>query len=85
MLGVSETEWADYLEANFPVGVKWENYGKNWQVHCQRNASYFDMEDAEDFYRYFNYTNFNVKAKVASGFLANPHSSSQLDRDGDQV
>jgi len=56
LLGCSIKFFKEYLEAQFTVGMNWDNYGL-WHIDHIKPCASFDLSKAEEQSRCFNYTN----------------------------
>lgn len=86
VLGCTIPEFVAYAETLMAPGMTWENKHEKWQFKVVTARDRL-APPAEEFYRYYNYTNLKPvwKVRKAKGFIADPTKTSPLDRDGDQV
>ena len=57
-LGCSPTFLKKYLEKKFKSGMNWKNYGpKGWHVDHIKPLSKFNIENIEEQYKAFHYSN----------------------------
>lgn len=58
LLGCTVEEFKAYIESQFKDGMSWENYGHSvWHLDHKIPCSFFDLTDAEQQKKCFNYTN----------------------------
>lgn len=56
-VGCSVEELKKHIEAKFESGMKWENYGKVWEIDHIKPCASFDLTKKEEFSRCFHYSN----------------------------
>lgn len=57
-LGCTTEELRAYLEAQFRLGMSWDNYGKGgWEIDHITPLASFDLTDREQFLKACHYTN----------------------------
>ena len=56
-LGCSIGEYCIYLESKFDIGMNWENQGEYWEIDHIKPISSFNLDNEEDLYKVFHYTN----------------------------
>lgn len=58
LLGCSLEQFRNHVEAQFTIGMTWENYGKNgWELDHIIPCSFFNLINPEEQKKCFNYTN----------------------------
>ena len=57
LIGCTGAELAAHIEKQFKRGMTWENYGSNWHVDHITPLSYFDMSNADEQRRAWNWQN----------------------------
>lgn len=85
VLGCSIPDFVAYIETLMQPGMSWDNKARLWHVQVIKSWSQKTAGDANQFYKYFHYTNMRPVWKKQKGFIADPAGVSPLDRDGDQV
>lgn len=56
-LGCSIEEYANYLESKFTPEMTWENQGTYWEIDHIKPIDSFDLNDENQLYEAFHYTN----------------------------
>lgn len=81
VLGISDEEYAQYLEGLFQPGMDWTTRKTKWQVVAIRQAKEFNLLSADGFYKFFHYTNYRPQWTKPKGFIADPNVPHSVDHD----
>lgn len=63
-LGCSMEEYTQYIEKQFTLEMTWENYGIYWEIDHVKPIDAFDLNDENQLYEAFHYTNTQPLSKL---------------------
>ncbi len=56
-LGITLSEYVQYMEKQFDENMNWDNYGSYWEIDHIKPIDSFDLTDEKQIYECFNYLN----------------------------
>lgn len=56
-LGITMSEYVQYMEKQFDENMNWDNYGSYWEIDHIKPIDSFDLTDEKQIYECFNYLN----------------------------